>query len=210
MDSNTYHHGDLKNALVKAGVEILAKEGLSGLSLRKVAKQAGVSHAAPYAHFKDKQALVAAISTEGHARIYAEISTVIKDNPDAPLQQLVLAALAYLRFSQDEPDLFRITFSGAVEQERDYPALVEIAHQNFELIEYIVSRGRVAGIFSTAPDELLAQSLWGAVHGLIALTQQGQISSAVLDRYSSRDLILFALDQMTRVSINPGDFSDNP
>jgi AcrR family transcriptional regulator len=62
MTETTYHHGDLKNALIQAGMEILAEEGLGSLSLRKVAKQAGVSHAAPYAHFNDKQALIAAIS----------------------------------------------------------------------------------------------------------------------------------------------------
>ena len=61
MNAN-YHHGDLKNALIRAGIEILSKEGVQALSLRKVAKQAGVSHAAPYAHFADKQALLAATS----------------------------------------------------------------------------------------------------------------------------------------------------
>ena len=62
----SYHHGDLKNALIKAGADILSNEGVSALSLRKVARKAGVSHAAPYAHFTDKQALIAAISTEGY------------------------------------------------------------------------------------------------------------------------------------------------
>ena len=57
----SYHHGDLKNALIKAGADILSKEGVSALSLRKVAHKAGVSHAAPYAHFADKQALIAAM-----------------------------------------------------------------------------------------------------------------------------------------------------
>ena len=63
----------LKNALIQAGIEILSKEGIGGLSLRKVAKQAGVSYAAPYAHFKDRQSLIAAISTEGFRQLYVEL-----------------------------------------------------------------------------------------------------------------------------------------
>jgi len=71
MTKKTYHHGDLKNALIRAGIDILAREGVGGLSLRKVARNAGVSHTAPYAHFADKQALIAAISTNGHEKYIA-------------------------------------------------------------------------------------------------------------------------------------------
>ena len=77
MALNTYHRGDLKDALIKAGVEIIAYERLSGLSLRKVAKQVRVSHAAFYARFTDKQALVAAISTEGFRQFHTQIAGVI-------------------------------------------------------------------------------------------------------------------------------------
>ncbi len=81
----TYHHGDLKNALIKAGVEILAKDGVSGLSLRKVALRAGVSHSAPYSHFADKQALIAAISTEGFRQLYEKVSMVAEANKDTTI-----------------------------------------------------------------------------------------------------------------------------
>ena len=206
MSATTYHHGNLKNALIQAGVEILTKEGLGSLSLRKVAKQAGVSHAAPYAHFKDKQALIAAISTEGHLQIHKKISAIIEEFSDDPLQQLLETSCAYLDFGLNEADLFRITFSGVVEQERDYPALVDIAHKNFDMIRQIAAACREGGIFNTAPDELLAQSLWGAVHGLISLLQQGQVSSSVLDHYTPQHLLLFTLDQITKVNIDQNKF----
>ena len=202
MSATTYHHGNLKNALIQAGVEILAKEGLGSLSLRKVAKQVGVSHAAPYAHFKDKQALIAAISTEGHLQIHKKISAIIEEFSDDPLQQLIETAYAYLDFGLNEEDLFRITFSGVVEQERDYPALVEIAHKNFDMMRQIVISCQEVGVFDAAPDELLAQSLWAAVHGLISLLQQGQVSSSVLNHYMPQQLLLFTLDQITKVSID--------
>ncbi|MBI3152701.1 MAG: TetR/AcrR family transcriptional regulator, partial [Chloroflexi bacterium] len=97
----TYHHGDLKNALIKAGVEILAKDGVSGLSLRKVAMRAGVSHAAPYSHFADKQALIAAISTEGFRQLYERVSGVAEEYKSQPQKQLVEAAWAYVQFALD-------------------------------------------------------------------------------------------------------------
>lgn len=208
MESNSYHHGDLKNALIKAGVEILTKEGLDGLSLRKVAKKAGVSHSAPYAHFPDKQALIAAIATEGHNQIFAKINSILDQYPDAPLKQLVKTACAYLDFGMEEPDLFRITFSGVVEHERDYPALVEMTGKNFALIMGIVLRCKEVGIFGPEPEDLLAQGLWGSVHGMISLIQQRQVSSSVLNKYTPRELIYFTLHRMTQVEIDPQDFED--
>lgn len=208
MESNSYHHGDLKNALIKAGVEILTKEGLDGLSLRKVARKAGVSHSAPYAHFPDKQALIAAIATEGHNHIYAKINSLVEQYPDSPLKQLVKTACAYLDFGMEEPDLFRITFSGVVEHERDYPALVEMTQKNFSLITDIVLRCKEVGIFGPEPEDLLAQSLWGSVHGMISLIQQGQVSSTVLNRCTPTELIFFTLNQMTRVEISAQDLED--
>ena len=65
MERQTYHHGDLKQALVSAGIKILKEEGVTALTLRSAARAAGVSHSAPYAHFTDKQSLLAAISTRG-------------------------------------------------------------------------------------------------------------------------------------------------
>ena len=210
MTSNKYHHGDLKNALIQAGVEILANEGVGGLSLRKVAKKAGVSHSAPYAHFSDKQALLAAISTEGHVRINKKISIIVEHFLDDPLRQLVEAAWTYLDFGLDDPDLFRITFSGVVEREQDYPALVEMTRKNFQLIRSIVAQCQSIGVFGSGDEDMLALSVWGTVHGLVSLIQQGQVSRAVLNRYTPRQLILFTLDRITQVRIDPQAFPLSP
>src|SRR4026207_1254950 len=123
----SYHHGDLKNALIKAGVEILSKEGIDGLSLRKVAQHAGVSHNAPYFHFPDKQSLIAAISTEGFKQLYDELGIVIAETSDNPKRQLQEGALAYVRFAMANADTFKIMFSGVLEKEKEYPAFIEIS-----------------------------------------------------------------------------------
>ena len=206
MENNSYHHGDLKNALIQAGIEIITQKGLNSLSLRSVAKKAGVSHSAPYAHFADKQALFAAIATAGHDRIKHKILTIIENTPQDPVRQLVETAFVYLDFGMEQPDLFRLTFSDVIEQERDYPALVQITQENFSLIKEIVGRCCNAGAFSDDPADLLAQTLWSAVHGTVSLIQQGQVSSILLNQYSPQEMILFTINKMTKVEINAEDY----
>ena len=207
MDQKNYHHGDLKNALIQAGIDILVKDGVGGLSLRKVARKAGVSHAAPYAHFTDKQALIAAISTDGHKKIYDKITGIMDQYPHDPLKQLVETAWAYVKFGFDEPDHFKITFSGYIEKERDYPALVEITGKNYRMVRQIVSDCQAAGILNPGDPDLAAVGVWGMVHGFVSLIHEGQVSHALLSHYSLREMLIFTLNQISRVQIDAQEFS---
>ncbi len=195
MPAKKYHHGDLENALIRAGVEILSKEGIEGLSLRKVAKRVGVSYAAPYAHFKDRQALIAAISTEGFKQLYNALDAAISAHADDPKQQLVEGAWAYVQFAMDNTDIFKIMFSGALEKEKDYPSFVEISQKTFDRVMDVVRACQSTGVLRPAPLELMAVSVWGQVHGVISLALEGQISHTVLDRFTLRDIVLFGIEQ---------------
>jgi AcrR family transcriptional regulator len=197
MPSKKYHHGDLENALIKAGIEILSKEGVGGLSLRKVAKRAGVSHSAPYAHFKDRQALIAAISTEGFKQLFAELDAAIAPCINDPKQQLVEGACAYVQFALNNADTFKIMFSGVLEKEKEYPSFVETSRKTFERVVEIVRACQDAGVLRPAPPELMAVSVWGQVYGVIALALEGQISHIVLDRFTIQDIVLFGIEQMS-------------
>jgi AcrR family transcriptional regulator len=199
--SERYHHGDLKNALIEAAIEILAEEGVQGLSLRKVAARAGVSHAAPYAHFTDKQALIAAVSTEGYKRMAVQLQNAIELYPDDPLRQLVEGGWAYIEFGLDDPAHFKITLSGVVEKENDYPSLVEATNHAFRLLESIVDTCQHAGILRPAQSDLMAVSIWSVIHGLVTLALDAQISHVVLEKYSMRQLLLHALGQFILVEI---------
>jgi AcrR family transcriptional regulator len=201
MVSTTYHHGDLKNALIEAGLEILAKEGMGSLSLRNVAKQAGVSHAAPYSHFTDKQALIAAISTEGFKQLYAQIKTVQATHLDDPSALLTETAWAYLQFALDEPDRFKLMFSSVLEKEKDYPDFVEISQQNFRQLVEVIEICQQADILKSGPADLTAIGVWGTVHGLIMLLLEGQISHTVLAQHNLRNLLLYSLNQITLITL---------
>jgi len=198
----SYHHGDLKNALIEAGADILTKEGVSALSLRKVAQKAGVSHAAPYAHFADKQALIAAISTEGYKKLYEQIARVATQYRSEPLRRLVESSWAYVQFALDEPDHFKVTLSGMIEKEQDYPAFVETAKQTFALVVEIVAQCQQAGILRQGASDLTAVSVWALIHGFVTLLLENQISHTVLERYTAREMFIYTLNQITLVELD--------
>ena len=206
MAEKKYHHGDLKNALIEAGAEILSKEGVNGLSLRKVASKAGVSHAAPYAHFHDKQTLIAAISTEGYRRLYEQLDAAVQRYREDPLRQLVEAAWAYIGFALSDPAHFKVTFSGILEKEKDYPAFVEISKKSFSLVVRIVAACQATGILKPGPADVMAVSVWSLVHGIASLLIEDQISHTVLERMSVRNILIFALNQVTLVELSVEQF----
>ncbi len=206
MPNEKYHHGDLKNALIEAGVGILAGEGARGLSLRKVASLAGVSHAAPYAHFADKQALIAAISTEGYRRLYGKTEAQIEKYPHDPARQMVEVACAYVEFARSDREHFKVTFSGVVEKEKEYPDFVEIARKNFQLVVQVAAACQAAGILEPGPADLAAVSIWSLVHGFAVLLTEEQISHTILERMELRTLVIYLLNQITRVELRPEMF----
>jgi AcrR family transcriptional regulator len=204
MPAKKYHHGDLKNALIKAGIEILSKEGVHGLTLRKVAQKAGVSHTAPYSHFADLQSLIAAISIEGFRIINDRLTTVIRRNKAEPLRQLVEACWTYVQFALSDPAHFKVTFSNVLEREKDYPAYVELSQESFRLIVQIVKDCQTKGMLRSGPADIEAISLWSCVHGFISLLLEGQLFHSILERYTVRELLIFSLGHMTLVELTPG------
>ena len=191
-----YHHGDLKNALIKAGVEILAKDGVIGLSLRKVAARAGVSHTAPYSHFVDKQALIAAISTEGFRQLYERMSAVAEEYKTKPSMQLIEVGWAYVQFALDDRDRFKVMFSGILEKEKIYPEFVTESQRNFQLVKMVVEANQAAGVLRSGSSDLVALSAWAIIHGFSMLLLEGQISHTVLEQRDLRGLVEFQLEQI--------------
>ncbi len=195
--SDQYHHGDLKNALIQAGIEILSKEGLQAFSLRSVAKRAGVSHAAPYSHFADKEALIAAIAAEGYRKLYAKLAAAQQSSSD-PLTRLQETAFAYLQFALDEPDHFKITFSGVVEAEKNYPEYVEQSQRCYALVVELVTECQIHGLFVEENVQFLAVSIWSSIHGFAQLALANQFPGALLKEYSIWDIFRFHLRQLLR------------
>lgn len=204
MTRKNYHHGDLKNALIQAGIEILAEEGVSGLSLRKAARKAGVSHSAPYAHFADKQTLIAAIASDGHERIHERFQAVLTRYPNEPLHQFTAAAWSYVEFGLGSPDHYKITFSGAMQDEHSHAEFVEASQRNMQVLRAIIAQCRAADIFPPTDIDLDMQAvgIWSLLHGLVMLMIQGQIPGTLLKSSPPKDMVAAALQQVVRVPIH--------
>ena len=107
--SDNYHHGNLRQALIDAGIMIINKSGEENLSLRKAAAMCNVSHAAPYAHFKDKKELIEAIKASVTEQFMKELSAAVNDSPDAE-SALINMGRHYIAFFVRRPDYFRFVF----------------------------------------------------------------------------------------------------
>ena len=171
-----YHHGALREALVQAGLAILAESGdPAALSLRETARRAGVSAMAPYRHFPDKEALLAAVAAVGFERLAARLKTA--DHGGTGRAALVAQGQAYVGFALAEPALFRLMFGAAL-------AKAGASKSEEGETAFSVMADRVGALTGAAEREIVALHCWAVVHGLASLALDGQIDRdpAALER----------------------------
>ena len=155
-----YHHGDLGAALVHAAMELLEESSEADLSLRAVARRAGVSPAAPYRHYADREALVSAVAAVGYQELAQRLAAA-HPAPSTP-DQLASVAVAYVEFALERPALFRIMFTEPCDRDNDARVAATLAVSQY--VHAIVERA-----FPEADTEALATAIWALVHGLALL-----------------------------------------
>ncbi|MEU6112977.1 TetR/AcrR family transcriptional regulator [Streptomyces sp. NPDC047117] len=167
--SGSYHHGDLRAACLRAARELLEEDGSAGLSLRAVARRAGVSPTAPYRHFTDRDALVSAVAAEGYREL-AEHLAGAHPSPTTP-DDLAAIAIAYVRFALEHPAMFRVMFAEPCDPNNE-----ERVNATAAISEYVHSI--VQRAFPGADPDALSTTVWALVHGLAFLHLDGKLDTS--------------------------------
>ncbi|UVC07745.1 TetR/AcrR family transcriptional regulator [Rhizobium sp. TH2] len=161
----TYHHGDLRNALLAAALALIEENGLEGLSLRKVAARVGVSHAAPEHHFPTMRHLMNAMATAGFEMFARSMAEERAQALPTPVEQIRAAFRGYLSYARQHPGLFRLMFTANLLDWTD-EALREHARLGYRQLEEICAPAAAfMGLQSEAERRSLESLLWSQVHG---------------------------------------------
>ncbi|WP_217809300.1 TetR/AcrR family transcriptional regulator [Mycobacterium simiae] len=170
MPKPHYHHGDLAAACVRAAMELLEEDGgTAGLSLREVARRAGVSPGAPYRHYADRDALISAVAAVGYREL-AECMARAHPAPATP-EELVAIGTAYVEFAVRRPALFQMMFGAPCDRENAERVAATMAI--WELVS--------GGVRRTYPDsdvEAMSNAVWSLVHGLAFLHLDGKFDAS--------------------------------
>ena len=133
--SQSYHHGDLRNALIQAGLELLSEGGAQKLDLRKVARAAGVSHAAPYRHFRDRDELMAEVAQRGFERFAGALAVAWDDGRPDAMSAFTRVGRAYLAFARSEPAYYTAMFEAGIPLDR-HPELLSASERAFAVLRH--------------------------------------------------------------------------
>jgi AcrR family transcriptional regulator len=165
--ANAYQHGNLREALVQAGLKLLSEGGVEGLSLRAAAQMAGVSHAAPYRHFKDKDQLVAAIAEQGFRLLSAFMrAEVERAAPGSIRERLIAQGRGYVTFALQHPAYLRVIFGGVLGKEKTTPDLEAAGKEAYGILRDAVAEGIDRGELRAGDPDAVSLALWSMVHGL--------------------------------------------
>jgi AcrR family transcriptional regulator len=170
----TYHHGDLRTAVLEEVRGIIREQGVSVVSIREVARRARVSHAAPSHHFGNKAGLLTAFAIQGYDRLADTVRADLETSgARTPPDVLAVMGQAYVRFALENPEHFSIMFPGELVNQDD-PEYLRATSRCYGPLMEVVTKGSAQGTLA-ADASLVAISAWSLVHGLASLWLSGRI-----------------------------------
>ncbi|TPG12726.1 TetR/AcrR family transcriptional regulator [Sphingomonas oligophenolica] len=197
MNVRAYHHGDLRAALVSEGMALLVERAADAVSLREVARRAGVSATAVYRHFPDKEALMTALANEGLARLAAAQHAAFEAKGGG-VDGFSATGAAYVRFALANPALFRMIFA------HHSPGDLTAGDTSDDAMSFLLQNARALAPPGTDP-RAFALQCWSLAHGLALLMLDGHVpvDDAAIDR-------IVDVRAMTGGHVQPGEGFDRP
>ena len=165
-----YHHGNLRAALIECGLELIQRKGIHALTLREIGQRLGVSRSAAYRHFKDKAALLFAISEAGFIEFGNVVEAARKEAGDGFAEQMDAMALAYARFADEHRAQFEVMFAAVLEPGG---AAEAGGGRNLRILEEAIGKAQQTGEVRQGDPALLARVVWALVHGASMLRRDG-------------------------------------
>jgi len=173
---DAYQHGDLREALIDAGVKLLMEGGVDTLSLRAAAQLAGVSHAAPYRHYRDKDALISAIAERGFRMLTARMRAQLEASGARKAgRKLVALGVGYVMFGMEHPAYLQLIFGGFRSRTEIPLELALAGEEAYRVLRDTVEAGVASGELNKADVDDVALACWSIVHGLSMLLIHGAV-----------------------------------
>lgn len=203
MTRTSYHHGALRDTLLAACLRLIETEGLGAVSLRRVAREAGVSTGAPYHHFADRSALLAALSTQGFRRLGSDLADA-RAAADSPLQALTAMAETYVRFSQENPGYFRLMFRPELSQPDKHPDARAAGDAAFDVLADTIAEAVAAGLLPADKADTLAVMWWSLAHGMASLWLDGQLEKRSIQLGTTAPTLVEDIMRTFTALVGPG------
>jgi len=178
-DAKTYHHGNLRAALLDEAAAMLAEGGIAGVTMRGLGERLGVSRAAPYRHFADKTELLVAVAAAGFRRLEERVQAVAAGAPPSDLERFRRMGEEYVRFALENPAHYRLMYGNEALSRRDLPELREAGNALYERLVDEIQTYQRSGAIKPQDPRAHAYVAWSAVHGLASLLIEGQILADV-------------------------------
>jgi AcrR family transcriptional regulator len=173
-----YHHGNLRAALLDAGLALVAERGVDGFTLRELSRRAGVSHAAPYHHFADRSALVRALIAESYEELGRALAAAAEGEGADPVERIAAMGTGYVRFALANPERYRLMFRAnlATSPDGGDDSADRAGAQAFAVLVSACEEAARSGRFADGVDAgTAAAACWSTVHGVASLLLDGAL-----------------------------------
>jgi AcrR family transcriptional regulator len=169
-----YHHGNLREALIQSALSLIGEKGPAGFTIAEAARSAGVSPAAPYRHFRDREELMADVARLGFERLASDLEKAWHNGNPSALEALQNAGRAYLAFARNEPAYYAAMFETGLPQTAD-TALEQSAGRAFEVL-HTATKKLIAKLpeDQRPPSQMVALHIWSLSHGIASLFGRGK------------------------------------